>query len=306
MDAVKGRLDGKVCDAPTLADVHMWLLLFVDDLVLTSESEVRLQQHLDTLQQFCTERGLIVNVEKTKAMVFNSVDPCQKFVFKGDTIERVQTFKYLGILLETTPNLDNAMEHLVAVSRCSLFALNRHCAKLRIMDVKLRYNLFNTLVCSTASYACEVWVDSKKIEVIEIVYRRFLKSLLGVRKTTSTSIVLVEFGKFPFEHFAWGQALLYYNRVSTITKDHILGKAWEAQLIMLAARKKCWARSVKKWLLKNQPKEVVGSLLPIQSSLKMAPPGFPHTMLNVKRVKHNMRLAFIEKLFTNQEIGTSV
>jgi hypothetical protein len=48
------------------------------------------------------------------------------------------------------------------------------------MDVKLRYNLFNTLVCSIASYACEVWVDSKKIEAIEVVYRRILKSLLGV------------------------------------------------------------------------------------------------------------------------------
>jgi hypothetical protein len=84
-----------------------------------------------------------------------------------------------------------------------------------------------------------------------------------------------------------------------ITKDRILGKAWEAQHIMFAARKKCWARSVKKWLFKNQPEKVVGFLLPIQSSLEMAPPSFPHTMLNVKRVKHNMRLAFIEKLFTN-------
>ncbi len=76
-----------------------------------------LQQQLDTLQQFCIERELIVNVEKTKAMVFNSVDPCQEFVFKGDAIERVQTFKYLGILLETTLNLDNALEHLADV-RC--------------------------------------------------------------------------------------------------------------------------------------------------------------------------------------------
>jgi hypothetical protein len=32
---------------------------------------------------------------------------------------------------------------------------------------------------------------------------------------------------------------------------------------------------------------------------------FPHTMLSVKRVKHNMQLAFIEKLFTNCEIGIS-
>ncbi len=32
------------------------------------------------------------------------------------------------------------------------------------------------------------------------------------------------------------------------------------------------------------------------------PPGFPHTMLSVKRVKHNMQLAFIEKFFSNYKI----
>jgi hypothetical protein len=107
------------------------------------------------------------------------------------------------------------------------------------------------LVHSTTSYACEVWVDSKKIKVIEVVYRGFLKSLLGVRKTTNTSIVLIEFGKFHFEHFAWGQMLLYYNHVSMIIKDGILGKAWEAELAMFVVGNKSWVGFVKKWLFKN-------------------------------------------------------
>jgi len=207
------------------------------------------------------------------------------------------------------------------------------------------------------------WVDSKKINVIEVMYRRFLKCLLRVRKTTSTSIVLAEFSKFPFEHFTWGQALLYYNRVSTVIKDRILRKAWEAQLVMLVAGKKCWARSMKKWLLQNLPQKVVSFMplaqSPLESTFQLAmthalqagttqlplgivlgsthihptrlarlvqtiggrstmrgpinqkvstppPPSFPHTMLNVKMVKDNMQPAFIEKFFTNREIGTSV
>jgi hypothetical protein len=88
--------------------------------------------------------------------MFNSTNPCQEFVFEGDVIECVQTFKYLGILLETTLNLDSAVEHLAASSKRSLFALNYHYAELRIMDVKLRCDLFNTLVCSIANYAYEV------------------------------------------------------------------------------------------------------------------------------------------------------
>ncbi len=69
-----------------------------------------------------------MNVKKTKVMVSNSTDPCQEFMFEGDVIERVRTFKYLRILLETTPNLDSAMEHLAPTNRRSLFALNHRYA----------------------------------------------------------------------------------------------------------------------------------------------------------------------------------
>jgi hypothetical protein len=56
LDALEGRLNNTECDAPTLVDVHIWLLFFANDLTLTSESEVGLQQQLDALQQFCAER----------------------------------------------------------------------------------------------------------------------------------------------------------------------------------------------------------------------------------------------------------
>ncbi len=49
--------------------------------------------------------------------------------------------------------------------------------------------------------------------------------------------MLDKFGKFPFQHFAWGQVLLYYNSVNMVTKDRILGKAWETQLTMLTIGK---------------------------------------------------------------------
>jgi hypothetical protein len=67
-----------------------------------------------------------------------------------------------------------------------------------------------------------------------------------------------------------GTTLLYYNRVSTVIKDRILGKTWEAQLAMLNVGKKCWVGFVKKWLFKNHPQEVASSLPSVQVSLEMA------------------------------------
>ncbi len=46
---------------------------------------------------------------------------------------------------------------------------------------------------------------------------------------------------------------------------------------------------------------------PINQEVGAPPPlGFPHTMLSVKKVKDNMQLAFIEKLFTNRKIGINM
>jgi hypothetical protein len=80
----------------------------------------------------------------------------------------------MGIFFDTTLNMDNVMEHLGVASTCSLFALNCCCAELRIMDIKLCCDLFNMLMHSTSNYAYGVWVDCKKIKVIEIMYRGFL------------------------------------------------------------------------------------------------------------------------------------
>jgi len=83
--------------------------------------------------------------------------------------------------------------------------------------------------------------------------------------------------------------MLYYNHVRTVIKDRILGKAWEAQLVMLVMRKKCWAGFVKKWLFKNQPQEVA-ILLSVQLSLEMTPQPTTAHALQVK--KHVMAMRY--------------
>ncbi len=42
LDALEGHLDGRECDAPTLTNVHVWLLFFANDLALTSELKLGL------------------------------------------------------------------------------------------------------------------------------------------------------------------------------------------------------------------------------------------------------------------------
>jgi len=46
------------------------LLLYADDLALMSETPQGWQKQIDVLSEFCVERQLVINVSKTKVVVF--------------------------------------------------------------------------------------------------------------------------------------------------------------------------------------------------------------------------------------------
>jgi hypothetical protein len=83
------------------------------------------------------------------------------------------------------------------------------------------------------------------------------------------------------------------NQVLWCNAHNVRVRAWMAELAVLQLVQLVGARSTTRG---STNQEVRAS----------PPPGFPHTMLSVERVKDNMQLAFIEKLFTNYEIGTNV
>ncbi len=129
-----------------------------------------------------------------------------EFTYKGTTIERVQSFKYLGLELHSTRGMEVAIAKLTVVGKKALFALRCRCNDLSIIDPEVMCQLFDSLVCPVLSYACEVWtgcIRAKGLQQAEQVHRMFLRGILGVNKTTSTFVVLGEFGRYPLEYFWW-------------------------------------------------------------------------------------------------------
>jgi hypothetical protein len=90
----------------------------------------------------------------------------------------------------------------------------RRCVELCIFDLALQCQLFDALVKLVLSYGCEVWSDHMACEQLEVVHRAFLKSSLGVSTTTSSYVVLTEFGRFSLELFWWQQTMRFLSRVS--------------------------------------------------------------------------------------------
>jgi len=65
----------------------------------------------------------------------------------------------------------------------------------------------------------------------------FSEVVVGVSTTTSSYVVLVEFGRFPLEIFWWQQTMHFLSRVnSEVDSDRMLRLAYDVQLQLLVAR----------------------------------------------------------------------
>jgi len=139
LDGLEKHLDALDGDSPPqLTNIVVKLLLYADDLTLMSKTPQGLHKQIDALSEFCVERQLVINVSKTKVVVFDKHrSAAPKFTYRGITIERVQSFKYLGLELHNTRGMAVAIAKLTAAGKKALFALRCRCNDLNITDLEV-------------------------------------------------------------------------------------------------------------------------------------------------------------------------
>ena len=89
-----------------ISDLDFWLkmfaLLYADDTVLMSESELDMQKALDATAEYCMENNMKINVAKTNFMICSrgKIRKYSDVFVYGTSIECVDTFLYLGIVVK--------------------------------------------------------------------------------------------------------------------------------------------------------------------------------------------------------------
>ena len=208
-------------------------LLFADDLCLTSLSMQGLQEHMDTLQAFCNDRGLVVNLSKTKLVVFQHryVEAHPGLMYDGRPVEQVQSYKFLGLQMHGTKGLTFALSHLKTAAGRACFALQARCTELEITDIPLRLKLFDALVRPVMSYGCEVWAplaSTAALMDMERVHVSFLRRMLGVPQSSPIQMIYAELGRLPCTAFWWKQALSYMSYLHDCSPNRLVKRAYVA------------------------------------------------------------------------------
>ena len=216
---------------PMLEETAIPLLGCVDDLVLLSLEEGGMQRFLRTLEKFCKETEMEVNLDKTKIMRFGrkrKILGAPNFKYKKKEVEIVKQYTYLGIPFggKGRKVLGEAQKWAAKKGERASLALQRRCSEIGIESPHLKLQLFHALVKPILLYGSEIWGIGEKINEIEKVFINFLRRTLGVRRSTPKSFMWRETGEMPLQVTILKQAMKYFERMEDLSSERVLTKAW--------------------------------------------------------------------------------
>ena len=128
-----------ISDLPTLLDNPAYhvpeitekkplsCILWADDLVLLSKEENGLRKMITSLVLYSKDNGLQINVDKTKAIIFNKTGKLlrRNFLCNEITINTVREYKYLGFLITPSGEITSGLKDLKSRAAYALLNLRR-------------------------------------------------------------------------------------------------------------------------------------------------------------------------------------
>ncbi len=190
-------------------------------LILT-EDEKGINNALAAMEIYCDTWKLDINCIYTKITVFAKIKDSVRnfnFKFKGEQIEIVDEYKYLGVTLRCNGGFEVCQEILCQQGRRTMCSLIAKCRKFNL-PVDLQLELFDTMLLPVLMYGCKIW-GYKIHKAIEVVHLTFLKHILGVKKTTCNHMVYGKLDKYSFNIHSKSRMSSYWLRVIIGKQDKI-------------------------------------------------------------------------------------
>ena len=175
------------------------VLLYADDTVLLAESAEELQNALDALEAYCKTWDLTVNLDKTNVVIFSRgrITKHPKFLYNKGEVKVVDQYTYLGVIFNYNGSYKKAIANQKEVA---LKAMHGLLAKIRLLglDVDTACELFQRCVMPILLYGSEIWAcEPRNLFSLDVLYKGFLKQILGVYSFTPSCMVFGETGQPP-------------------------------------------------------------------------------------------------------------
>ena len=252
LDHLANEFNNVLSDDDVEMFLRLYVLLYADDTIVMSESHLELQKALSAVYDYCDMWKLIVNTSKTKIIIFSrgKVRNTPTFMFGDEQIEIVDDYVYLGTTFNFNGKFNKAIDKQVTQAKRAMYSMLTKAKQLSL-PLDIQCELIDQLVLPILVYGCEVW-GFQKLDQIEVFFRKFLKYILKLNKSTPNCMVLGEVARANIELIVEKRMLNFWVRV-------IDGKQSKLSNIMFRLLKKLhdqgsylskWTSKIKNILIK--------------------------------------------------------
>jgi hypothetical protein len=146
IDKLEDCLEKAGCVGPTLTGIVINLLLYADYIILMARIPHDLENQLRILKNFCSNMGMIVNIDKTKVMIIKSnMIPYDTFVYDKNNLEEVTSYKYLEIDIHHKLNWNYSIKKRTIGEWKTYYGLENNCKLIDLWSWDKKKILFETL-----------------------------------------------------------------------------------------------------------------------------------------------------------------
>jgi hypothetical protein len=147
------------------------LLTYANGIPLIGKNEIEIRKLFVEMENSARKFGLQINQEKTKYMILEGKNSLKKnkirhLKIKNYKFERVENFKYLGVILNADNNNQIDLQERIRNANKTYFLLQK-VFKDKNISKKLKLILKNTTIDKTLTYASETWILTKRDKAIE-------------------------------------------------------------------------------------------------------------------------------------------
>ena len=152
---------------------------YADDIALLSSKHQHMQEKTERLCKHAESIGLQINTDKTKVLRINNKET-NPITIKGRSVEDVDTFTYLGAIVNKTGGTTEDIKHRLSLAR-NAFAMLNPLWKSTKYSKTTKIRVFNSNVMSVLLYGAEMWkLNESDITRLETFQRKCLRRVLRI------------------------------------------------------------------------------------------------------------------------------
>ncbi|KAK3541960.1 hypothetical protein QTP86_008149 [Hemibagrus guttatus] len=159
-----------------------WTMMFVDDIVICSESREQVEENLERWRFELERRGMKVSCSKTEYMCVNEREGSGTVRLQGEEVKKVQEFKYLGSTVQSNGECGKEVKKRVQAGWNGWRKVSGVLCDRKI-SARIKGKVYRTVVRPAMLYGLEtVSLRKRQESELEVAELKMLRFSLGVTR----------------------------------------------------------------------------------------------------------------------------